>query len=120
MQMNRTIEIERAFYFRQIQVRNKSILSEDATVPAEAIDFSYEDLLSPTNLQLMANMSGCEAHRAVSEINCTQDICFHSKYRSVDGTCNNFMRHIFVYFFLYYINIFYFYFLDYLPRLLLG
>ena len=73
-------------------MRNKTLLSEDATVPTEAIDFSYEDLLSPTNLQLMANMSGCEAHRAVSEINCTQDICFHSKYRAVDGTCNNFMR----------------------------
>ena len=57
-----------------------------------AIDFSYEDILSPTNLQLIANMSGCEAHRAVREINCTQDICFHSKYRAIDGTCNNFMR----------------------------
>lgn len=49
-------------------------------------DFSYRDLLSPEKLELLNEMSGCEAHRR--NLNC-DDMCFHSKYRSVDGTCNN-------------------------------
>ena len=52
-------------------------------------DFTYEDLISPSNLELIGNLSGCEAHRAKREVNCT-DMCFHSKYRSIDGSCNNF------------------------------
>ncbi|CAL4183014.1 unnamed protein product, partial [Meganyctiphanes norvegica] len=48
--------------------------------------FSYRDLLSPEKLELLNEMSGCEAHRR--NINC-DDMCFHSKYRSVDGSCNN-------------------------------
>lgn len=54
-------------------------------------DFTYEDLISPSNLELIGNLSGCEAHRAKREINCT-DMCFHSKYRSIDGSCNNFAK----------------------------
>ena len=45
--------------------------------------FRYEDLVSPSNLELIANLSGCEAHRAAREVNCTQDLCFHLKYRQV-------------------------------------
>lgn len=55
-------------------------------------NFTYQDLLSPLNLQLLANLSGCEAHRGAREVNCTQDMCFHAKYRTVDGTCNNFQK----------------------------
>ena len=50
--------------------------------------FSYQDLVSPSNLELIANLSGCEAHRAEREVTC-EDMCFHSKYRSIDGSCNN-------------------------------
>jgi len=50
-------------------------------------EFSYTELLSPTQLQLVANLSGCMAHRPV--VNCSVTMCFHAKYRSIDGTCNN-------------------------------
>ncbi|XP_063223547.1 peroxidasin isoform X7 [Bacillus rossius redtenbacheri] len=52
-------------------------------------EFSYKELLSPSQLQLVANLSECMAHRPST--NCS-DMCFHSKYRSADGTCNN-LRH---------------------------
>lgn len=37
-------------------------------------------------MNLIANLSGCTAHRRVN--NCS-DMCFHQKYRTHDGTCNN-------------------------------
>lgn len=49
-------------------------------------DFNYKEILSPEHLELIARLSGCTTHR-VSR-NCS-DMCFHSKYRSIDGTCNN-------------------------------
>ena len=42
--------------------------------------------MSPQYLSLIANLSGCTAHRRVN--NCS-DMCFHQKYRTHDGTCNN-------------------------------
>lgn len=42
--------------------------------------------MSPQYLNLIANLSGCTAHRRVN--NCS-DMCFHQKYRTHDGTCNN-------------------------------
>ena len=48
--------------------------------------FSAAKLISPANLELIGNLSGCEALRR--EADC-EDICFHAKYRSVDGSCNN-------------------------------
>ena len=53
-------------------------------------NFTYEDLVSPVNLELIANLSGCEAHRR--QINCSQDLCYHAKYRAIDGSCNNFQN----------------------------
>lgn len=49
-------------------------------------DFDYKEILSPAHLELVAQLSGCMAHRPSS--NCT-DMCFHSKYRSISGLCNN-------------------------------
>ncbi|GAB6025721.1 hypothetical protein CHUAL_011705 [Chamberlinius hualienensis] len=43
--------------------------------------------LSVENLYLMANLSGCLAHRRI--IDCNSSMCFHSKYRTYDGACNN-------------------------------
>ncbi|XP_050539953.1 peroxidasin isoform X2 [Daktulosphaira vitifoliae] len=49
-------------------------------------NFSYRDLLSIEQLDLIANLSGCLRHQ--NKPNCS-DMCFHTKYRTIDGTCNN-------------------------------
>nr|XP_023021293.1 peroxidasin [Leptinotarsa decemlineata] len=49
-------------------------------------DFDYKQILSAEHLDLIARLSGCMTHRLLK--NCS-DMCFHSKYRSIDGTCNN-------------------------------
>ncbi|KAK4877721.1 hypothetical protein RN001_010227 [Aquatica leii] len=49
-------------------------------------EFNYKELLTPEHLDLIAKLSGCMAHRTIR--NCT-DMCFHSRYRSIDGMCNN-------------------------------
>lgn len=48
--------------------------------------FTNDDLLSPEYLELLAQLSDCTAHRITP--NCT-DMCFHGKYRTIDGSCNN-------------------------------
>uniref|UniRef100_A0A672UGH7 Peroxidasin n=1 Tax=Strigops habroptila TaxID=2489341 RepID=A0A672UGH7_STRHB len=48
--------------------------------------YRYNDLVSPHYLNMIANLSGCSAHRRTP--NCS-DICFHKKYRTHDGSCNN-------------------------------
>ncbi len=53
--------------------------------------FSYEDLVSASNLELIANASGCESHRVSRHVDCA-DVCFHAKFRSIDGTCNNWQK----------------------------
>lgn len=53
---------------------------------ANMSDFDYKEILSPAHLELVAQLSGCMAHQRSS--NCT-DMCFHSRYRSITGTCNN-------------------------------
>jgi peroxidase len=50
------------------------------------LDFSYRDLLSSEQLDLLANASGCLKYQ--TKPNCS-DMCFHTKYRTIDGTCNN-------------------------------
>lgn len=48
--------------------------------------FSVSKLISPANLELIGNLSGCETVRRFGDC---EDLCFHSKYRSIDGSCNN-------------------------------
>lgn len=48
--------------------------------------FTYDSILSPAHLQLISELSGCNVHR--EDPNCN-DMCFHNKYRTYDGTCNN-------------------------------
>lgn len=55
-------------------------------LPLPRPGYHYNDLVSPQYLSLIANLSGCTAHRRVN--NCS-DMCFHQKYRTHDGTCNN-------------------------------
>ena len=48
--------------------------------------YNFFHLLSPQHVSVIANLSGCSAHRRIN--NCS-DMCFHLKYRTIDGTCNN-------------------------------
>ncbi len=54
--------------------------------------FKYEDLLSPNQLNILAHLSGClvghRLHNTHITSNCKDD-CFHKKFRSHDGICNN-------------------------------
>lgn len=51
------------------------------------ISYNYYDLVSPSYLEMIANLSGCTQHRRM--VNCSENLCFHKKYRTLDGTCNN-------------------------------
>ncbi|XP_041772319.1 peroxidasin isoform X2 [Anopheles merus] len=81
-------EIARAaeVYERALVIIRKHVES-GANLTTNTTDFWYQDLLSPEYLDLLEQLSGCMAHRVTP--NCS-DLCFHSKYRSLDGTCNNY------------------------------
>ncbi|XP_014669845.1 PREDICTED: peroxidasin homolog [Priapulus caudatus] len=64
----------------------ESQVSNGAQFTLNGSEFTYEQLVSPSTLNLIANLSGCTAHQRVA--NCS-DMCFHKKYRSFDGICNN-------------------------------
>ncbi|KAG8512340.1 Peroxidasin [Galemys pyrenaicus] len=71
---------ERTLQLIQEHVRHGLMVDLNGT------SYHYNDLVSPQYLSLIANLSGCTAHRRVN--NCS-DMCFHQKYRTHDGTCNN-------------------------------
>lgn len=50
------------------------------------LEASYQELVSPSHIHMIANMSGCL--RRTHAADCS-DICFHRRYRTMDGTCNN-------------------------------
>lgn len=47
---------------------------------------NYKEILSPGHLELIANMSGCFANPRI--IHCSE-MCYHKRFRSMDGLCNN-------------------------------
>lgn len=49
--------------------------------------FNYQNVLSNEHLDVIARLSGCVAHREKRDCS---DMCYHSVYRSIDGSCNNF------------------------------
>uniref|UniRef100_A0A8C4RTY0 Peroxidasin like n=1 Tax=Erpetoichthys calabaricus TaxID=27687 RepID=A0A8C4RTY0_ERPCA len=82
-----TIETARAGeIFEQTLHLIQEHVKQGLTVDFNDTEFRYNDLVSPHYLDLIANLSGCTAHRRAP--NCS-DICFHQKYRTHDGTCNN-------------------------------
>ncbi|XP_029163989.1 peroxidasin homolog [Nylanderia fulva] len=52
-------------------------------------EFRYEEFLTHEQVQKIEQLSGCTGHR--HRQNCTNR-CFHRKYRTIDGSCNN-LRH---------------------------
>ncbi|RXG61788.1 Peroxidasin-like protein, partial [Armadillidium vulgare] len=93
-------ELLRIFRFPQYEGRDIARIAETIEQTLEIVqrhveagmkfnltDFKYEDLLSPTKLLTLSDISGCLGHRRpVTECD---DMCFHLKYRTIDGTCNN-------------------------------
>lgn len=69
-----------------INIRKHVNAGRKMSSTANITNFDYKELLSPAHLELVAQLSGCMAHRPSS--NCT-DMCYHSKYRSITGVCNN-------------------------------
>uniref|UniRef100_A0A5S6QID3 Ig-like domain-containing protein n=1 Tax=Trichuris muris TaxID=70415 RepID=A0A5S6QID3_TRIMR len=49
--------------------------------------FEYPHVLSAAHVALISELTGCNIHR---EMPACSDMCFHRKYRSYDGSCNNF------------------------------
>uniref|UniRef100_A0A3Q3MD66 Peroxidasin n=1 Tax=Mastacembelus armatus TaxID=205130 RepID=A0A3Q3MD66_9TELE len=82
-----TVEQARAGeIFEQTLLLIQNHVNQGLMVDTNGTAFRYNDLVSPHFLDMIANLSGCTAHRRFN--NCS-DICFHQKYRSHDGTCNN-------------------------------
>ncbi|XP_030054785.1 peroxidasin homolog isoform X2 [Microcaecilia unicolor] len=82
-----TVEQARAgeIFERTLQLIQEHV-QDGLMVDLNGTSYHYNDLVSPQYLNLIGNLSGCTAHRRVN--NCS-DICFHQKYRTHDGTCNN-------------------------------
>ncbi|XP_015767382.1 PREDICTED: peroxidasin homolog [Acropora digitifera] len=70
---------------RTIQLVHEHVREMDKVNVSNA-KYNFFHLLSPAHVNMIANLSGCRAHRRIN--NCT-DMCFHRKYRTFDGTCNN-------------------------------
>src|SRR5882672_8851837 len=51
-------------------------------------EYTYNDLLSPAQLESLGRFSGCISHRKLNT-SCNQEMCFHTRYRTIDGSCNN-------------------------------
>ncbi|KAF7704641.1 peroxidasin [Silurus meridionalis] len=82
-----TVEQARAGeIFEQTLLLIQQHVNQGLMVDTNGTAFRYNDLVSPRFLDMIANLSGCTAHRRIN--NCS-DICFHQKYRTHDGTCNN-------------------------------
>ncbi|XP_023663422.2 peroxidasin isoform X1 [Paramormyrops kingsleyae] len=82
-----TVEQARAGeIFEQTLLLIQRHVNQGLMVDTNGTAFRYNDLVSPRFLDMIGNLSGCTAHRRFN--NCS-DICFHQKYRSHDGTCNN-------------------------------
>ncbi|XP_061699023.1 peroxidasin isoform X1 [Syngnathoides biaculeatus] len=82
-----TVEQARAGeIFEQTLLLIQNHVNQGLMVDTNGTEFRYNDLVSPHFLEVIANLSGCTAHRRIN--NCS-DICFHQKYRTHDGTCNN-------------------------------
>ncbi|XP_064487233.1 peroxidasin homolog [Ornithodoros turicata] len=81
-------EAQRRARAAEIFERVLSIIEQEVSSGAHfnLSGFSYSSLLSPSYLDLLGEKSGCLQHRQVPDCS---DTCFHDRYRTYDGTCNN-------------------------------
>ena len=87
--MNRKIARGNEIYERTIE----KLSLERAGLAQPEIPEGLDDLLfSDDDLELLANVSGCEVHASRRLIDCATDMCFHVNFRTIDGTCNNVQR----------------------------
>lgn len=80
-------EVARAaeIYERTLDKVKEFITSGHKVTSAEP--FNYQSVLSNEHLEIIARLSGCVVHREKDDCS---DMCYHSKYRTYDGSCNNF------------------------------
>lgn len=64
-------------------LKSKGLSSEDGL---DTLTFSDADI------ELLANASGCQPHLSRRHVDCSANLCHHLKYRSIDGSCNNFQN----------------------------
>uniref|UniRef100_A0A4W3JKG1 Peroxidasin homolog n=1 Tax=Callorhinchus milii TaxID=7868 RepID=A0A4W3JKG1_CALMI len=82
-----TVEAARAGeIFERTLLLIQEHVQQGLTVNLNNTSYRYNDLVSPRYLNMIANISGCTAHRRSPDC---LDICFHQKYRTHDSTCNN-------------------------------
>ena len=87
--LNRKIARGQEIFERTIE----QISLERAGIQISQQPHGLDDLLfSDDDIELLANISGCEVHASRREIDCASDICFHRQYRTIDGTCNNIQK----------------------------
>ncbi|XP_077547312.1 peroxidasin isoform X2 [Haemaphysalis longicornis] len=81
-------EAQRAARAAEVFERALNIIQEQvaAGMRFNISDTSVDNLLSPGYLDLLSEKSGCLQHRQVPDCS---DECFHSRFRTYDGTCNN-------------------------------
>jgi len=81
--LGRAAEIfETALNFIQEQVDFKRLdIGKDGDLHS-----NLNNLVSPEQVAMLANLSGCTAHH--HPVNCS-NLCFHMKFRSYEGSCNN-------------------------------
>ncbi|XP_053395477.1 peroxidasin-like isoform X2 [Mercenaria mercenaria] len=82
-----TLEIARAeeIFEQTLEIIHRHV-AEGHNYDLEGNELSYQEIVSPAHLSLIANMSGCFRRNLPQK--CT-NMCFHKKYRTLDGTCNN-------------------------------
>nr|WOJ52303.1 peroxidase-like protein 6 [Halisarca dujardinii] len=83
-----TIEISKAAEIFSEAIQR---VETNSSLSVKSLHSNASVQLSECELHFLASLSGCKAH--TTNASCST-VCRHSKYRSVDGTCNN-LKHVY-------------------------